>query len=154
MGLEEILDDRIICVGLPAKDKEQAITMLSQKLKDAHYIDDVESFKKDIYYRESLGTTGIGDYVAIPHGKSENVSKIGIAIGKLDHEIEWETIDGKGVKIIFLFAVSDNHEYARNHMLLLTEIASALGDEEAVKKLLDANSVDEIKNVFIKKGVS
>lgn len=92
--------------------------------------------------------TGIGNYVAIPHGKSDSVTNVGIAIGKLDHEIEWETLDGNGVKLIFLFAVSNDHEYARNHMLLLAEIARKLGNDEAIETLLKAETVEEIKAVF------
>ena len=149
MDLNEILDDRLICVDMVANNKAEAINVLSQKLKDACYIDDVECFVKDIYYRESLGITGIGDYIAIPHGKSDTVNKIGIAIGKLKHEIEWETLDDKGVKIVFLFAVSNNNEFAQNHLMLLAEIATKLGNEQAVDKLVNAKSVDDIKNVFI-----
>lgn len=148
MKLNDVLDERIIDMQVQANNKDEALTVLSQRLKDAGYIDDVEAFKKDIYLRESEGMTGIGNYVAIPHGKSDSVTNVGIAIGKLDHEIEWETLDGKGVKLIFLFAVSNDHEYARNHMLLLAEIARKLGNDEAIETLLQAKTVDEIKAVF------
>lgn len=152
MDLSKILDDRIICIDMLENNKDAVITALSQKLKDAGYIDEIESFKKDIYYRESIGITGIGDYIAIPHGKSDSVEKIGIAIGKLKNEIQWETLDGKGVKVVFLFAVSNNNEYAENHLMLLAELASKLGNEQAVNKLLKAKSVNDIKNVFIEDG--
>ncbi|WP_018664303.1 PTS sugar transporter subunit IIA [Heyndrickxia acidiproducens] len=148
MSLKELLDDRIIAVNLTAKNKDEAITILSQKLKEADYINDVESFKKDIYLRESQGLTGIGNYIAIPHGQSESASKIGVAIGKFQNEIEWETLDGKGVKVVCLFAVSKDHEYAQNQLKLLAEIAGKLGNDEAIDGLLKAESVDEIKNVF------
>lgn len=148
MKLNDVLDERIIDLHVQAKDKEEALTILANKLKDAGYIDDVEAFKKDIYVRESEGMTGIGNYVAIPHGKSDSVTNVGIAVGKLEHEIEWETLDGNGVKLIFLFAVSNDHEYARNHMLLLAEIARKLGNDEAIEKLLKAETVEEIKHIF------
>lgn len=149
MNLNDILDDKIICIDLLANNKDEVITALSQKLKDAGYIDDVQSFKKDIYYRESIGITGIGNYIAIPHGKSDSVKEIGIAIAKLKHEVKWETLDDKGVKIVFLFAVSNNNEYAENHLALLAEIASKLGNDQAVDKLLKAKSIDDIKSVFV-----
>ena len=131
-----------------SNNKEEILTHLAKKLKEAKYIDDVEAFKKDIYQRESEGTTGIGNYIAIPHGKSDSVTQVGIAIAKLDHEIEWETLDGKGVKLVFLFAVSNNHEYARNHMLLLADIARKLGNDEAVEQMLKAETVEDLKKVF------
>ncbi len=148
MELKDVLDRRVIDLDLKAKSKEEAIGMLAQKLKDADYIGDVDEFVQDIYVRESEGMTGIGNYVAIPHGKSDSVSQVGIAIGKLNEEIEWETLDGKGVKLIFLFAVSNDHEYARNHMLLLAEIARKLGNDEAIEKLLEANDVEQLISVF------
>jgi len=149
LNLQEILDDRIIVINLEANNKEQAITKLVQKLKEANYIDDIEAFKKDIYHRESLGSTGIGNNIAIPHGHSESVIKNGVAIGKLQNEIEWETLDDKGVKLVCLFAVSKNGNSAETHLEILSEFASKLGDDEAIKELLRAKNVEEIKKVFI-----
>lgn len=148
MQLNEILDDRIIDLKLKGNNKDECLRELSKKLQEAGYIDEVDDFMKDIYYRESLGETGIGNYLAIPHGKSDSVTKVGIAIGKLQNEIEWETIDGKGVKLIFLFAVSNDHEYAKNHMRLLAQIATKLGDDEAVENLLNAKTIEELREVL------
>lgn len=148
MKLQDVLDERIIDLHMKATNKDEALSVLSKRLKDAGYIDDIESFKKDIYQREAEGMTGIGNFVAIPHGKSDSVTNVGIAIGKLDEAIEWETLDGNGVQLIFLFAVSNNHEYARNHMLLLAEIARKLGNDEAIEELLHAQSVETIKAIF------
>ena len=69
MQLIDVLDERIIDLNAEAANKEEVLTLLAGKLKDAGYIADVEAFKKDIYLRESEGTTGIGNYIAIPHGK-------------------------------------------------------------------------------------
>lgn len=149
MNIKEVLDDRIIMSNLHAEDKDDALTKMAAKLKEAGYIDDVDAFKEDIYLRESEGVTGIGNYVAIPHGKSDSVTQVGIAIAKLDQEIEWETLDGNGVRIIFLFAVSNDHAYAENHMRLLAQIAGKLGDDENIDALLCAQSIEEIKQVFI-----
>lgn len=148
MQVLDVLDERIIDLNTKANNKDEVLTHLAKKLKEAGYIDDVDAFKKDIYLRESEGTTGIGNYIAIPHGKSDSVTQVGIAIAKLDHEIEWETLDGKGVKLVFLFAVSNDHEYARNHMLLLADIARKLGNDEAVEQMLKAETVEDLKKVF------
>ena len=148
MELKDVLDERIIDLNMEAKNKDEAIRHLAAKLKDANYIGDVDEFVKDIYLRESEGVTGIGNFVAIPHGKSDSVTQVGIAIGKLNNEIEWETLDGQGVKLIFLFAVSNDHEYARNHMKLLAQIAGKLGNDENIEKLLNAKTVEELKEVI------
>ena len=102
----------------------------------------------DIYLRESQGQTGIGHYVAIPHGKSDSVTQVGIAIGKVQDEIEWETLDGKGVKLIFLFAVGNDNENAKTHLRLLAEVARTLGNDDAVEALLNAGTVEDLKAVF------
>lgn len=148
MKVLDAIDERIIDLDMDVKNKDEAIQHLAKKLHEAKYIDGIEEFVKDIYEREAQGTTGIGNYIAIPHGKSDSVSQVGIAIGRVKNEIAWETLDGKGVKLIFLFAVSNNHEYARNHMRLLAEIATKLGNDEAVEKLQTITSVAQLKEIF------
>ena len=148
MNEKDVLDERVIDLNMKAADKKEAITNLAGKLKNAGYIADVESYVKDIYLRESQGQTGIGHYVAIPHGKSDSVTQVGIAIGKMENEIEWETLDGEGVKLIFLFAVGNDNENAKTHLKLLAEVARNLGNDEAVEQLLSAKTVEDIKAVF------
>lgn len=148
MNVREVLDERVIDLNMKAADKKEAITYLAGKLKDAGYIADVEEYVEDIYFRESQGQTGIGNYVAIPHGKSSSVTQVGIAIGKMDQEIEWETLDGKGVKLIFLFAVGKDNENAMTHLKLLAEVARKLGNDEAIGALLAAKTVEDLKSVF------
>lgn len=148
MKVIDAIDERIIDLSMKTKNKKDTIIHLANKLHDAGYIDDIDAFVEDIYEREAQGTTGIGNYIAIPHGKSDSVKQVGIAIGKLEDEIEWETLDGNGVKLVFLFAVSNNHEYAKNHMRLLAEIAIKLGNDEAVEKLQTMREVSELKEIF------
>lgn len=148
MKVNEILDERIIDLHAHAKDKDDILTQLAKKLQTAGYIDDADAFKKDIYYRETQGCTGIGNYIAIPHGKSDSVTNVGIAIAKLDQEISWETLDDKGVKLIFLFAVSNDTTYARNHMLLLADIARKLGNDQAVESMLQAETMEDLHQIF------
>ena len=148
MNVKDVLDERVIDLNMKAADKKEAITNLAGKLKNAGYIADVESYVKDIYLRESQGQTGIGHYVAIPHGKSDSVTQVGIAIGKMENEIEWETLDGEGVKLIFLFAVGNDNENAKTHLKLLAEVARNLGNDEAVEQLLSTKTVEDIKAVF------
>ena len=81
MKIKDIIDKSIMATNLDADSKDEAIDKMAHILLDAGYINDIESYKKDIYYRETLGATGIGDYIAIPHGQSASVVKNGIAIG-------------------------------------------------------------------------
>ncbi|MGB7594822.1 MAG: fructose PTS transporter subunit IIA [Erysipelotrichaceae bacterium] len=148
MELKKVLDSRIVDLHMKAKTKDEALNHLTGLLEKAGYVSDCQQFVSDIYLREKEGLTGIGNYIAIPHGKSDSVSNVGIAIGKLDKEIEWETLDGNGVKIIFLFAVSNNLEYAQNHMGLLAQIAGKLGNDKAIAALQKVKTFDELLAVF------
>jgi len=148
MDIKSVLDERVIDLHMDAGDKKEAIVYLAEKLKSAGYIADVDDYVEDIYLREAQGQTGIGNLVAIPHGKSNSVTQVGIAIGKLKNEIQWETLDGRGVKLIFLFAVGNDNENAKTHLKLLAEVARTLGNDEAVKALLEAENVEDLKAVF------
>lgn len=142
--LEKVLDKNIMVVDLDVKDKENAILEMSKMLLDNNYINDLDSFIEDIYNRESLGSTGVGNYIAIPHGQSDSVLKNGIAIARLKEEIEWETLDDKGVKLICLFSVSNDRAEDNMHLKLLALLAGKLGNDNVVANLIDAKSVDDI----------
>lgn len=144
MQLKDVLDQKIICIGLEAKDKEEVINRMSRLLYENHYIDDIEEFVKDIYLRESEGITGIGNGIAIPHGKSLSAKYPGIAIATLKEPIQWETLDGGTVDTIFLFCVSADQDFARNHMLLLSKIAAKLADDDMIQKIRKVTSGSDI----------
>ena len=129
-------------------NKSEVVTKLAQDLFTNGYIDDVSAFVDDVYLRELEGQTGIGGYIAIPHSKSKHVKKIGVAIGINKKEIPWETLDGKGVKVVILFAVGDDKESARDHLKLLSLFAKKLGREEVVSRLLDAKDTSDVIAAF------
>lgn len=144
MALQDILNTEIIDLDLQGTTKDEILHELANKLLEANYIDDVEAFVKDIYVREAEGVTGMGNHIAIPHGKSASVKKIGIAIGRTKNEIEWESYDDLPVNLIFLFCVSDDSDFARNHMMLLAELAGKLGNDERVEKLQQVTTKEEL----------
>ena len=106
-----------------------------------------------IYVREAEGPTGMGSSISIPHGKSEAVKKIGICIGKTKNDIKWETAmtdsGFQDTRLIFLFCVSDNGDFAKNHMMLLAELAGKLGNDVRVKKLQEAQSKEELLHALL-----
>lgn len=148
MKLKDIIDEKIIDLEMNCKDKDEALRTLSKKLLDAGYINDLNQFIRDIYKREEIGITGIGNHIAIPHGQSNSVEKIGIAIGRLKEDIKWESIDDKDINLIFLFCVSNNTEYARNHLLLLSEVAGKLGNDKVISALQNVREKEELIKVL------
>ncbi|WP_440897930.1 fructose PTS transporter subunit IIA [Amphibacillus sp. Q70] len=148
MEVKDILDINTIKTNMSAKSKEEALMELANLLLENEYITDIEGFIKDIYAREVEGQTGIGNYIAIPHGKSNFVKKLGVAIGINEGEIPWETLDGNGVKGIILFAVGNDNEGVQNHLKLLSLFARKLGNDEVIEKLLHAKKKEEVKEAF------
>lgn len=148
MNLSDVLDKNIIKVNLNLSNKKDVINYLANILKKNGYVDDVEKYIEDIYHRESMGQTGIGNYIAIPHGVSKSVMKNGIAIGTLNQEISWETLDDKGVKIVFLFAVKDSDNEGDTHLKMLAQVAGKLGNDKIVEKILMTSSVDSLVEIL------
>lgn len=148
MEIKNFLDSKIIKVNIKATNKESVLKELVNTLKENDYIDNSELFLEDVYKREEEGVTGIGNYVAIPHGKSAAVKNVGVAIGVLENEIEWETLDENGVKVVILFAVGNDLEGAKTHLKLLSKFAQRLGNDEVVANLVKANSIEEVIGSF------
>lgn len=149
MNIIEILDDNLIMESLEANSKIDALDKMSENLLKYDYISDKKGFLDDVLYREEQGTTGIGNYIAIPHGQSDYVKKTTISIAKLVDEVEWETLDDNNVKVIVLFVVKNGKDFSDNHLKLLSEVASSLANDEILNKLLSATSKNDIKECFV-----
>ncbi|OXS77418.1 PTS fructose transporter subunit IIA [Domibacillus enclensis] len=148
MEVKDIVDINTIKTNINVKSKEEAIHELAGVLLQNEYITNVEAFVEDIYAREAVGQTGIGNYIAIPHGNSHSVKKIGVAIGITKEEIPWETLDGKGVKGIILFAVGKENDGAQQHLKLLSLFARKLGNDEVVEKMLQSADAEDVKEAL------
>ncbi|MDT2613428.1 fructose PTS transporter subunit IIA [Enterococcus dongliensis] len=148
MEVKDIVDLDIVKTNMTAKTKDDALHDLANQLLINGYISEVDGFIKDIYAREAEGQTGIGNYIAIPHGKSAYVKKVGVAIGINQEEIPWESLDGKGVKGIILFAVGDDNAGANEHLKLLSLFAKKLGNDEVVGNLLQAKEPEDVVEAF------
>lgn len=148
MAVKEILDKKVIDLNMSAKSKDEVIRHLSGLLKNAGYIEDLEGYIQDVYLRESEGVTGIGGHVAIPHGKSDHVDKVGIAVGRTKDMIEWESYDGEPSQLFFLFAVPSDSEGAKDHLRLIAELAGKLGNDATMAKLQSAGTYDDLVEAF------
>lgn len=148
MAVKEILDKKVIDLDMTAKTKDEVIRHLAGLLKEAGYIEDLEGYVKDVYLREAEGITGIGSHVAIPHGKSDHVDHVGIAVGRTKDMIPWESYDGEPSHLFFLFAVPSDPEGAKDHLRLIAELAGKLGNEEVMEELQTAKSYDELLSAF------
>ena len=122
MNVSEVLKKERIALDLEAKSKEEALTALTELLYKSGVLADRDGFMKDVLGREEVSTTGIGNGIAIPHGKSANVSETSVAVAKLKNEVEWQSVDDKPVKFIVLLAVNEN-DRTGVHVKLLSQMA-------------------------------
>ncbi len=149
MNVSEVLKKENIVTKLDAKTKEEALSALVDVLCASGNIKNRDEFLKDVLDREAVSTTGIGNGIAIPHGKSTNVSETTVAVGRLSSPVEWKSVDDAPVEFVVLLAVNDNDKTGV-HVKLLSEMARKLASEENCKKLLNAKDADEIISIFSK----
>ena len=135
-----------INLDLKATNKKEVFEEMSEMLFADGCIDNIQDFIKDLYVREEEGMTGVGDGIAIPHGKSDSVIKTSIAIGRANHDIEWDTMDNKPVRVVIMFAVRSVDK--TKHVILLSQVASALCDDTIIKKLMTVKNEKEVIDLF------
>lgn len=146
--VEDALSPDSILVNSSATTKDAVLRELIHQLYLAGNVTDEAGFLKDVYVREGEGITGIGNGVAIPHGKSASVVKPAVAIATLTTPVEWESLDDEGITIVVLFAVTDTTEVAQTHLKMLAEFAKKLGDDDVLDRLKAAQSVTEVATAF------
>lgn len=147
MDISRILTPRRVNLNLQASSKEEAIIELTDLLFSDGAISDKQAFIKDVWLREAEGSTGFENHIAIPHGKSSAVKQTTLAIGRSQQDIPWETLDGSQVRCIILFAVCLEDQNTP-HIRLLSQVASALADDEVIAQLLVENDPSEIIRLF------
>lgn len=147
MDLRKIVKKEHIIMDLKANTKDQALRQMIAVIEQTGNIDDSEQFLNDVYYRESLGITGIGNGISIPHGKSDSVKHTALVIGKSSTPIEWETLDDEPVHLVILFAVR-NDDRETVHVRLLSKVATILGNDDACQEVMNTNSIEEVIRIF------
>ena len=147
MDISRILTPRRVNLALTATTKEEVIHQLTDLLYQDGAITDREAFIDDVWLREAEGSTGFENHVAIPHGKSAAVQHTTLAIGRTQQDIPWETLDGSQVRCIILFAVRLEDQNT-THIRLLSQVASALADDEVIAQLLVENDPSNIIRLF------
>lgn len=147
MNVSDVLKNDRIELNLKSESKEGALAELTELLYKIGALTDKDGFLKDVLDREAISTTGIGNGIAIPHGKSANVHETTAAIGRTAKPLEWESLDDKPVNFIVLLAVNEN-DRTGVHVKLLSQMARKLASEETCRRLLEAKTAEEITAIF------
>lgn len=147
MGIPDYLDQKLI-IFLHAKDRNEALSTMVETLDRAHQLQDKEAFYSAILEREKIVSTGVGLGVAIPHAKLEGYDHFFIAIGiqKQGPGIEWQSLDGAPVKLIFMIGGPDNRQM--DYLKILSSLTAAVKDPNRRKALLAASTPQEVLDQF------
>jgi PTS system nitrogen regulatory IIA component len=146
MKILDVLDKRLILSEIASRTKENVLREMVRSLarveKSIH-----EGRLMDILLeRESLGSTGIGEGTAIPHGKSKGVDKILASFGRSPPGVDFQSLDGKPTHLFFMLIAPE--ESAGMHLKILAQISRLMKDSPFRKRLMEARSAEEIYTIF------
>ena len=146
MKIRDLLAVESIDLNGKVTGKNEALDAMVALMAKSGKINDVEKYRKGVYTREEEGTTGIGEGIAIPHCKSDAVSKPGLAAMVIKDGVDFDALDGEKVSLIFLIA-APNTEY-NVHLDVLSKLSVLLMDENFTSGLRNAKTVEEFLSVI------
>ena len=148
MRITDLLDKQSISLNGAPKDKKEALDQVVDLMTKSGKINDVEAYRQRVYAREEESTTGIGEGIAIPHGKCDAVTKPGLAAMVVKDGVDFDSLDGEPVHLIFLIAAPNTEDNI--HLDVLSKLSVLLMDEQFTADLLNAKSVDEFLEIVDK----
>ena len=146
MRITDLLDARSISLTSSPQTKSEALDQAVALMVKSGKINNEEAYRKQVYAREEESTTGIGEGIAIPHGKCDAVSKPGLAAMVIKNGVEFDSLDGEPVTLLFLIAAPNTKDNV--HLDVLSKLSVMLMDEEFTENLRNAKSVDEFLRII------
>src|SRR5579862_2012569 len=146
MKISDILDDKLVVSNLPGTSKDDVINGMIEVVSRSPKVLDKDKVRAAVLEREKIMSTGVGNGFAIPHGKTDAVTDIIAAFGVTAQPIDFQALDEKPVRLVFLLVGKDSMVGA--HIKLLSRISRLMNKEEFRAKLLAAKSAQEILEDF------
>lgn len=146
MRITDLLDKNSVMLGAAPSDKKQALEQAVALMAESGKLADEEAYKKQVFAREEESTTGIGEGIAIPHGKCDAVIKPGLAAMVIPNGVDFESLDDEPVTLLFLIAAPNTKDNV--HLDVLSKLSVMLMDEDFTAKLRAAKSVDEFMQII------
>lgn len=141
MRITDLLKKESISLKAAPTNKAECLEMAISLMEKAGNISDYKAYKEQVFFRETEGTTGIGDGIAIPHGKCDAVKSPGLAAMVIPGGVEYEALDGEPVDLLFLIAAPNTKDNI--HLDVLAKLSRLLMHDDFVKALKSASSPDE-----------
>lgn len=149
MRITDLLKKESIKLDAKVTSKKEAINLLGDLMDNSGNLNDKETYLDTVFAREDLSTTGIGDGIAIPHGKTAAVNNAGLSSIVIKDGVDFDSLDGEKVHLLFMIAAPDNSDNL--HLEVLARLSTILMDSDFRDKLINAKSVDEYLSLIDKK---
>lgn len=149
MRIKELLNVKSVSLNAQATTKEEIIDVMTRLMDASGNLTNREQYKEGVLAREEEGTTGIGEGIAIPHAKSKGVKHAGLAAMVLRDAVDYDSLDGEPVKLVFMIAAPENG--ANEHLEALSRLSTMLMDENFRENLMKAENVDQFLEVIDEK---
>jgi PTS system fructose-specific IIC component len=144
--ISDILTEDFVVVGLDVSTKEDAINALVDIIAKSDKVKNANKVREAVFEREKIMTTGVGKGFAVPHGKTDAVTDIVAAFAVTKKPIDYESLDGEPVRLIFLIVGRDN--MVGPHIKLLSRVSKLMNDNNFREKLLNAKTPREVVELF------
>ena len=146
MRITDLLDKRSISLDAAPADKKATLDMAVELMAKSGKLMDVEQYRAQVYAREEESTTGIGEGIAIPHGKCDAVKTPGLAAMVIKNGVDYDSLDGEPVTLLFLIAAPNTKDNV--HLDVLSKLSVMLMDENFTTSLRNAKSVEEFLQII------
>ncbi len=146
MKISDILTEQLVMTGLAGENKDEIIDAMIELVSSSPKVVDKTKLRDAILEREKIMSTGVGNGFAIPHGKTDAVTDIVAAFAVTAEPIDYESLDEKPVRLVFLLVGKDN--MVGPHIKLLSRISRLMNKEDFRKRLLSAGSPKELMEMF------
>ena len=146
MRITDLLDKNSISLNAAPADKKETLDLAVELMAKSGKLSDVEKYREQVYAREEESTTGIGEGIAIPHGKCDAVTAPGLAAMVIKNGVEYESLDGEPVTLLFLIAAPNTKDNV--HLDVLSKLSVMLMDENFTTSLRNAKSVEEFLQII------
>ena len=146
MKITDLINQNAIDLNVHISTKKELIKKATELMAQNGNIKDIEQYEKLVLKREEEGSTGIGEGIAIPHGKGECISKPGLAAMVIPEGADFDALDGNKVNLLFLIAAPDTNDNI--HLDVLSRLSTLLMDANFREKLLSAKSKDEFLKII------
>jgi len=146
MKISDILTEQLVVTGLEGSSKDEIIDAMIDLVAATPKVLNKQRVREAIFEREKIMSTGVGNGFAIPHGKTDAVSDIVAAFAVTKDPIDYQSLDEKPVRLVFLLVGKDN--MVGPHIKLLSRISRLMNKEEFRKRLLELATSKDIIEMF------